>query len=76
MASRIRTTVVGSYSVLPWMVGNSSRLMLRDAIMAVLKTQELAGNAQDAMWAAEAINHVLDDPHERAVHNFFGNYGG
>lgn len=43
MASRIRTTVVGSYPVLPWMVGNSSRLVLRDAIMAVLKTQELAG---------------------------------
>jgi 5-methyltetrahydropteroyltriglutamate--homocysteine methyltransferase len=43
MASRIRTTVVGSYPVLPWMVGNPSRLVLRDAIMAVLKTQELAG---------------------------------
>ena len=43
MASRIRTTVVGSYPVLPWMVGNSSRLVLRDAIMAVLRTQELAG---------------------------------
>ncbi|HVZ22978.1 MAG TPA: cobalamin-independent methionine synthase II family protein [Vicinamibacterales bacterium] len=40
---RIRTTVVGSYPVLPWMVGNPSRLVLRDAIMAVLKTQELAG---------------------------------
>jgi hypothetical protein len=43
MASRIQTTVVGSYPVLPWMVGNSSRLVLRDAIMAVLKAQELAG---------------------------------
>jgi methionine synthase II (cobalamin-independent) len=43
MASRVRTTAVGSYPVLPWMVGNSSRLVLRDAIMAVLKTQELAG---------------------------------
>jgi 5-methyltetrahydropteroyltriglutamate--homocysteine methyltransferase len=42
-ASRIKTTVVGSYPVLPWMVGNPSRLVLRDAIMAVLKTQELAG---------------------------------
>jgi 5-methyltetrahydropteroyltriglutamate--homocysteine methyltransferase len=41
--SRIKTAVVGSYPVLPWMVGNPSRLVLRDAVMAVLKTQELAG---------------------------------
>jgi 5-methyltetrahydropteroyltriglutamate--homocysteine methyltransferase len=26
-----------------WLVGNTSRLVLRDAVMAVLKTQELAG---------------------------------
>ena len=43
MTPAIKTTVVGSYPVLPWMVGNPSRLVLRDAIMAVLKTQELAG---------------------------------
>src|SRR5437773_9130876 len=43
MSSRIKTTGVGSYPVLPWMVGNPSRLVLRDAMMAVLKTQELAG---------------------------------
>ena len=43
MTSRIRTTGVGSYPVLPWMVGNPSRLVLRDAVMAVLKTEELAG---------------------------------
>ena len=41
--SALKTTVVGSYPVLPWMLGNPSRLVLRDAIMAVLKTQELAG---------------------------------
>jgi 5-methyltetrahydropteroyltriglutamate--homocysteine methyltransferase len=41
--ARIKTTVVGSYPVLPWMVGHPSRLVLRDAVMAVLKTQELAG---------------------------------
>jgi 5-methyltetrahydropteroyltriglutamate--homocysteine methyltransferase len=43
MASRIKTTVVGSYPVPSWLVGNTSRLVLRDAVMAVLKTQELAG---------------------------------
>jgi len=41
--ARIRTTVVGSYPVPPWLAGNTSRLALRDAVMAVLKTQELAG---------------------------------
>jgi 5-methyltetrahydropteroyltriglutamate--homocysteine methyltransferase len=37
----IRTTVVGSYPVPRWL--DSSRITLRDAIMVVLKTQELAG---------------------------------
>jgi len=39
----IRTTVVGSYPVPQWLLGDSSRVTLRDAIMVVLKTQELAG---------------------------------
>src|ERR1700693_5484410 len=43
MARKIKTTVVGSYPVPSWLVGNTSRLLLRDAVMAVLKTQELAG---------------------------------
>lgn len=43
MAHPILTTVVGSYPVPQWLHGNPSRLALRDAIMTVLKTQELAG---------------------------------
>jgi 5-methyltetrahydropteroyltriglutamate--homocysteine methyltransferase len=43
MAREIVTTVVGSYPVPAWLVGNSSRLVLRDAVMTVLKTQEVAG---------------------------------
>src|SRR5215469_16384821 len=39
----IRTTVVGSYPVPSWLVGNTSRVVLRDALLTVLKTQELAG---------------------------------
>src|ERR1044071_1090314 len=39
----IKTTVVGSYPVPRWLVGDSSRGTLRDAILVVLKTQELAG---------------------------------
>ena len=41
--SHIKTTVVGSYPVPSWLVGNTSRVVLRDAVMVVLKTQELAG---------------------------------
>jgi len=43
MTKQILTTVVGSYPVPTWLVGNSSRVVLRDAVMTVLKTQELAG---------------------------------
>ncbi len=39
----IRTTVVGSYPIPHWLQGDTSRTTLRDAIMVVLKTQELAG---------------------------------
>ncbi len=39
----IKTTVVGSYPVPMWLRVFSTRESLRDAIMAVLKTQELAG---------------------------------
>ena len=39
----ILTTVVGSYPIPHWLLGDASRTTLRDAIMVVLKTQELAG---------------------------------
>jgi 5-methyltetrahydropteroyltriglutamate--homocysteine methyltransferase len=39
----IKTTVVGSYPVPTWLRVLSTRESLRDAMMAVIKTQELAG---------------------------------
>jgi 5-methyltetrahydropteroyltriglutamate--homocysteine methyltransferase len=39
----IKTTVVGSYPVPAWLTAYPSRPNLRDAMMVVLKTQELAG---------------------------------
>ena len=39
----IRTKVVGSYPVPSWLAANPSAPALRDAILVVLKTQELAG---------------------------------
>ena len=43
MTKHIKTTVVGSYPVPTWLIGNTSEVVLRDALMVVLKTQELAG---------------------------------
>ncbi len=40
---QIKTTVVGSYPTPRWLMCDPSRGALRDAIMVVLKTQELAG---------------------------------
>jgi 5-methyltetrahydropteroyltriglutamate--homocysteine methyltransferase len=40
---KIQTTVVGSYPVPRWLIGDTTRGSLRDAVMVVLKTQELAG---------------------------------
>jgi 5-methyltetrahydropteroyltriglutamate--homocysteine methyltransferase len=39
----VLTTVVGSYPVPHWLLGDTSTGTLRDAILVVLKTQELAG---------------------------------
>lgn len=39
----IKTTVVGSYPIPHWLRGDTSKTTLRDAILVVLKTQELAG---------------------------------
>jgi len=43
MTSTIKTTVVGSYPVPKWLQTASTREGLRDAMLAVIKTQELAG---------------------------------
>jgi 5-methyltetrahydropteroyltriglutamate--homocysteine methyltransferase len=42
-APAIRTTVVGSYPIPAWLAALPSRVNLRDAVLVVLKTQELAG---------------------------------
>ncbi len=42
-ARAIRTTVVGSYPVPAWLAALPSAINLRDAVMVVMKTQELAG---------------------------------
>jgi len=66
---RIKTTVVGSYPVLPWLVTNSSRPVLRDAIMTVLKTQELAG--LDLITDGELMRFDPSNPEANGMVDYF-----
>ncbi len=48
-----------------------------DAPVLQVDEANLTGHPEDAEWAHEPINHVLDGAHgERALHLCFGNYGG
>jgi len=69
MTSRIKTTGVGSYPVLPWMVGHPSRLVLRDAMMVVLKTQELAG--LDLVTDGELMRFDASHPETNGMIDYF-----
>src|SRR5215469_12042398 len=74
MNGRIRTTVVGSYPVLPWLMGSwsearPSRPLLRDAIMTVLKTQELAG--LDLITDGELTRFDPSNPEANGMVDYF-----
>jgi 5-methyltetrahydropteroyltriglutamate--homocysteine methyltransferase len=69
MPPRIKTTTVGSYPVPSWMVGNTSRLVLRDAVMAVLKTQELAG--LDLVTDGELMRFNPSHPETNGMVDYF-----
>jgi 5-methyltetrahydropteroyltriglutamate--homocysteine methyltransferase len=69
MSSRIKTTTVGSYPVLSWLVGNTSRLVLRDALMAVLKSQELAGI--DLVTDGELMRFDPNNPEANGMVDYF-----
>ncbi len=69
MSATIKTTVVGSYPVLPWMMVNPSRPVLRDAIMTVLKTQELAG--LDLVTDGELMRFDPSNPEANGMVDYF-----
>src|SRR6202140_3502137 len=69
MPPRIKTTAVGSYPVPSWMVGNPARLVLRDAVMAVLKTQELAG--LDLVTDGELMRFDPSHPETNGMVDYF-----
>jgi 5-methyltetrahydropteroyltriglutamate--homocysteine methyltransferase len=74
MPVRIKTTVVGSYPVPSWLVGNTSRLVLRDAVMAVLKTQELAGI--DLVTDGELMRFDPSHPETNGMVDYFASRMG
>src|SRR6202521_638707 len=69
MPPRIKATAVGSYPVPSWMVGNTSRLVLRDAVMTVLKTQELAG--LDLITDGELMRFDPNNPETNGMVDYF-----
>jgi len=69
MHPQIKTTAVGSYPVPSWMVGNTSRLVLRDAVMTVLKTQELAG--LDLITDGELMRFDPSHPETNGMVDYF-----
>ncbi|HUJ94430.1 MAG TPA: cobalamin-independent methionine synthase II family protein [Terriglobales bacterium] len=69
MSPKIKATVVGSYPVPSWLVGNTSRLVLRDAVMAVLKTQELAGI--DLVTDGELVRFDPSHPETNGMVDYF-----
>jgi len=66
---RIKTTAVGSYPVPSWLIGNTSRLVLRDAVMTVLKTQELAG--LDLVTDGELMRFDPSHPETNGMVDYF-----
>jgi 5-methyltetrahydropteroyltriglutamate--homocysteine methyltransferase len=67
----IRTTVVGSYPIPLWLYGNTSRMALRDALLVVLKTQELAG--LDVIAAGELERFDPSHPETNGMIDYFTN---
>ncbi len=56
----IRTTVVGSYPAPSWLTALPSRQNLRDAMLVVMKTQEMAGI--DVLTDGELARFDVNDP--------------
>ncbi len=65
----IKTTVVGSFPPPRWFDGQSGRLALRDAIMVVLKSQELAGI--DLVSDGELHRYNPDRPESSGIFEYF-----
>ena len=65
----IKTTVVGSYPVPDWLLESPSKTNLRDAMMVVLKTQELAGI--DVVADGEFYRFDVNHPETNGMIEYF-----
>jgi 5-methyltetrahydropteroyltriglutamate--homocysteine methyltransferase len=66
---RIRTTVVGSYPLPSWLAAQPSTGNLRDALLVVLKTQELAGI--DVVSDGELSRFDVNHPETNGMIDYF-----
>jgi 5-methyltetrahydropteroyltriglutamate--homocysteine methyltransferase len=69
MTPSIRTTVVGSYPLPAWLSAMPSRVTLRDAMLVVLKTQELAGI--DVVSDGELSRFDVNHPQTNGMIDYF-----
>ena len=69
MTASIQTTVVGSYPVPAWLAAYPSATHLRDAILVVLKTQELAGI--DVVADGELSRFDVNHPDTNGMIDYF-----
>src|SRR5436190_17114530 len=69
MSSTIQTTVVGSYPIPAWLAALTSAVHLRDAILVVLKTQELAGI--DVVCDGELSRFDVNHPETNGMIEYF-----
>src|SRR5438093_833786 len=67
--NQIRTTVVGSYPVPAWLAAYPTGVHLRDAILVVLKTQELAGI--DVVTDGELSRFDVNHPETNGMIDYF-----
>lgn len=67
--SSIKTTVVGSYPIIDWLVAAPSRQALEDATAVVLKTQELAGI--DVIADGELYRFDINHPETNGMIEYF-----
>jgi 5-methyltetrahydropteroyltriglutamate--homocysteine methyltransferase len=65
----IRTTVVGSYPVPAWLAALPNAIHLRDALLVVLKTQELAGI--DVVTDGELSRFEVSHPDTNGMIDYF-----
>src|SRR3989441_6191472 len=65
----IKTTVVGSYPIPSWLAAFPSMVNLRDAILVVLKTQELAGI--DVVADGELSRFDVNHPETNGMIEYF-----